>query len=63
MELIELAEKYIEQHDSTGEWSPFDRTEKRAIRMFASWAAAQQSAPKEKPQLTEKGTHENQIHS
>ena len=34
---LELAEKFIEEHNNDDNWSPFDRIEIVAIRLFAQW--------------------------
>lgn len=34
---VDLARKFIDEHDSNENWSPFDRVEKMAIIMYAKW--------------------------
>lgn len=34
---VELAKKFIDEHNDNSNWSPFDRIEMTAIIMFAEW--------------------------
>ena len=34
---VELAKKFIDQHNSNNNWSPFDRLERMAVIMYANW--------------------------
>lgn len=34
---VELAEKFIGEHNNNSNWSPFDRIEIIAIVMYAEW--------------------------
>lgn len=39
---VELANKFINEHDSNGNFSPFDRLETMAIMMYANWLESNQ---------------------
>lgn len=34
---VELAKKFIDEHNNNSNWSPLDRIEMTAIIMFAEW--------------------------
>lgn len=41
---VELAKKFIDEHDSNDNWSPFDRIERMAIIIYAEWLESNQSS-------------------
>ncbi|HZR02662.1 MAG TPA: hypothetical protein VFA81_05775 [Burkholderiales bacterium] len=40
---LELARRYIQDHNANERWSPFDGPEWRAIEMFANWLDSRNS--------------------
>ena len=49
---VELANKFINEHDSNGNFSPFDSLETTAIIMYANWLESNQFSLEKKDILT-----------